>query len=191
MKIFKIRTDSNKVQMLNLSDSSKVTLEGWRFDGLTKSSSWNLESVYIDNPLMEPKDFYLYGLGVLVFNERVLSVCGEIFEMSGEILPMQIERGPKVYLLNILQCMNGLDYEKTKWDYYKDGTKGRILEYAFHPERVINESSIFKIPETVRSDIFCHSEIGDPDYDFYKIYHKNGFTGLTFKEVFNGEVKFN
>ena len=79
--------------------------------------------------------------------------------------------------------MNGLDYENTVWDYYDDGTKGRILDYSFHSRRVINESSIFKIPETARGDIFCLADYKAREDEFYHIYHDNNLTGLKFEEM--------
>jgi hypothetical protein len=106
-----------------------------------------------------------------------------IFEMSGEILPIKVERGPQLYVLNILQCMNGLNYDKTKWDYYEDGTKGRILKYSIHKDRVINETSLFKIPETSKIDIFCYADVQDRIDEFYHIYHDNDLTGLVFEEI--------
>ncbi len=135
------------------------------------------------NPKTKPKNFYLLDSSCLVFDQKTLELCRSVFEMSGEIIPIQIERGPELYILNILECMNGLDYENTVWDYYGDGTKGRILEYAFHKERIINESTIFKIPETVNIDIFCFANTKDREDEFYHIYHDNGLTGLLFEEM--------
>ena len=120
------------------------------------------------------------GVGILVFNEKVLDICQTLFEMAGEILPMQVERGPKLYLLNILDCINALDYSRTKWDYYDDGTKGRILEYKLHKNRIGNESTIFKIPETSKTEIFCFTDDRDEDDQFY---HKHKLTGLIFEEI--------
>jgi hypothetical protein len=88
-----------------------------------------------------------------------------------------------VYILNVLDCINGLDYENTKWQYFRDGTKGRILKYKFHKERVVNESTIFKIPETSKSVIFCTSNFKDREDEFYHIYHDNKLSGLTFEEI--------
>ncbi|GHT32494.1 hypothetical protein FACS189434_04360 [Bacteroidia bacterium] len=135
---------------------------------------------------MKVKNFYSLGTyGAFVFDEYTLEICRTVFEMAGEILPIQIERGPELYLLNILECMNGLNYETTKWDYYDDGTKGRILKYGFHPERVLNEASIFKIPEKISTGIFCYADVKNPDDEFYHLYHKHKLTGLIFEELYN------
>lgn len=183
MRLFKVQKDSNNIQLVQPVDHSKITLERFRFDCEPKKDTWEDILFYVHNPKTKPKNFYSTSGGCLVFDEKTLELCRNVFEMSGEIIPIQIERGPKLYILNILECMNGLDYDNTVWDYYKDGTKGRILKYAFHKERVINESTIFKIPETAKTDIFCFADTKDREDEFYHIYHDNGLTGLLFEEI--------
>ena len=183
MRIFKIKTDTNNIQLLNLCDLSKRTLEKFTFDCEPKKQIWEDDLFYIYNPKIKPKNFYSTGGGSLVFDEKTLELCRTVFEMSGEIIPVQVERGANLYILNILGCMNGLDYDNTKWDYYNDGTKGRILNYAFLKERVMNESTIFKIPETSKTDIFCFADTKDRQDEFYHIYHDNNLTGLIFEEI--------
>jgi hypothetical protein len=183
MRIFKIKTDTNNIQLLNLCDVSKRTLEKFKFDCEPKMQDWEDDLFYIYNPKIKAKNFFSIGSGCLVFDERTLELCRMIFEMSGEIIPIKVERGEDLYILNVMECMNGLDYENTKWDYYSDETKGRILKYAFHKDRVMNESTIFKIPETSKTDIFCFADVKDREEEFYHIYHDNNLTGLIFEEI--------
>jgi hypothetical protein len=183
MNIFNIKRDSNNIQLLQATKPEFKTLEFINFDCEKRKKEWEELQVYIYNPKIKPKNFYSYASGILVFDEKALEICENVFEMSGEILPIQVERGPKLYLLNILECMNGLDYDSTIWDYYDDGTKGRILEYAFHKDRIENESTIFKIPETSKTDIFCFSDVKDRSDEFYHLYHDNNLTGLIFEEI--------
>jgi hypothetical protein len=188
MKIFKIKTDTNNIQQIQPTDFSKVTLERFTFDCVTKSSEFDGVVFYVNNPKVKSKSFYSTSGACLVFDEKTLELCRMVFEMCGEILPIHIERGEDLYILNILECMNGLNYDTTEWDYYKDGTKGRILKYGFHPERVMNESTIFKIPETSKTDIFCWADVKNPDDEFYHLYHKYKLTGLVFEEMFNSKT---
>lgn len=185
MRIFKIKPDSNNIQAVQPVENSKINLDFLKFDCEPRQPDWEILEVYVYNPKTKPKKFYNMGSGILVFDESVLEVCEPIFEMSGEILPLQVERGPKLYLLNILECMNGLNYDTTVWDYYDDGTKGRILKYGFHSERVKNESTLFKIPETSKTDIFCFCDVKDSEDEFYHLYHNHKFTGLIFEEMYN------
>ena len=184
MKIFKIKAETNNVQLIQPIDQSNITLERFRFDCEPKKMDFEGVGFYVYNPKIKPKNFFHTNGGCLVFDAKTLELCRTIFEMSGEIIPIQIERGPVLYILNVLECMNGLNYDKTKWDYYSDGTKGRILSYSMYQQRVINESTIFKIPETCKIDIFCFSDTKDKQDEFYHIYHDNNLTGLIFEEIF-------
>ena len=183
MRIFKIKTDTNNIQLVQPSDHSKITLERFKFDCETKKDDFKDVSFYIYNPKTKPMNFFSTGGGCLVFDEKTLELCRTVFEMSGEIIPIEVERSEDLYILNVLECMNGLDYENTKWDYYSDGTKGRILNYVFHKERVMNESTIFKVPETSKTDIFCFADVKDREDEFYHIYHDNKLSGLIFEEI--------
>jgi hypothetical protein len=183
MKIFKIKKDSNNIQQIQPTDFSKITLERFNFDCEAKSKEFDDVVFYVNNPKTKPNNFYSTSGGCLVFDEKTLELCRTVFEMSGEIIPIEIERSEDLYILNVLECMNGLNYGETKWDYYSDGTKGRILKYAFHKERVMNESTIFKIPETSKTDIFCFADVKDREDEFYYIYHDNNLTGLIFEEI--------
>jgi hypothetical protein len=185
MRIFKIKTDTNNVQLVQPVDHSKITLEKFNFDCEPKMQNWEDDLCYIYNPKVKSKSFFHIDSSCLIFDEKTLELCRTVFEMSGEIIPIKIERSDDLYILNVLECMNGLDYEKTKWDYYSDGTKGRILYYVFHKERVMNESTIFKIPETSKKDIFCFADVKDREDEFYHIYHDNNLSGLIFEEIIN------
>jgi hypothetical protein len=183
MKIFKVSHDSNNIHFLLPCEEEKHTLERHTFICEPRKHDWETIMYYNDSPKIKAKNFFYINPGCLCFDEHTLELCRTVFEMSGEILPLKVERGPDLYVLNILECMNGLDYENTVWDYYDDGTKGRILDYSFHGRRVINESSIFKIPETAKVHIFCLADYKAREDEFYHIYHDNNLTGLKFEEM--------
>jgi len=183
MKIFRVKKNSNHVQLVNLTKDRESSF--LQFNCEPKFHEWKDTEVYIYNPKVKPKNFYGLISGILVFDQKVLEVCQTVFEKAGEIIPIQVERGSKLYILNVLNCINGLDYDRTVWDYYDDGTKGRILEYKFHENRIVNESTIFKIPETCATSIFCFTDERDEDDQFYHLYHKHKLTGLIFEEIDN------
>lgn len=187
MRIFRVKNDSNFVQVLSPIDNTKHGLELLTFNCEPRAQTWQDLMVYVQNPKVKPKNFFAMPSGIIVCDKYALDVCRTLFEMTGEILPIQVERGPKLFIVNVLECLNGLNYDTTQWAYYKDGTKGRILKYGFHPERVLNESSIFKIPETSKTDIFCWADIKNPDDEFYHLYHKHKLTGLIFEELFDSK----
>lgn len=188
MKIYRIKSDSNNVQAVQPSDDSLINLKFMNFNCEPRLKEWEELEVYIYNPKTQPKDFYNMGWQILVFNEKVLDICQTVFELSGEILPLQVERGQKLYILNVLNCPNALDYNRTKWDYYDDGTKGRILQPKFYENRIESKSTIFKIPEISATSIFCYTDERTKEDQFYYLYHKHKLTGLIFEEIDNGNV---
>ncbi len=187
MKIYRIEPEHNKVQVLFPVDENLLSDNTFIFDCLSKLDKWEVLNTYIFNPKVPKKSFYSIGnCGAIVFEDKMLAIFQDIFEMCGEILPLKLEREPELYLLNVLDCRNGLNYETTQWDYYDDGTKGRILKFGFHPERIMNESSIFKIPEVAKTHIFTYSGVEDEEDEFYGLYKKHKLTGLVFEEVYSG-----
>ena len=185
MRIFRIKNDSNNVQAVQPTNEKLINLEFLNFDCESRKNNWRELEVYIFNPKTTPKNFYNFASGNLVFDEIALDVFQTLFEIAGEILPLQVERGQKLYLLNVLDCRNALDYDKTVWDYYSNGSKGRILDIAFHKNRIGNISTIFKIPETSKTAIYCYTDDRNEDDQFYYLYHKHKLTGLIFEEIDN------
>jgi hypothetical protein len=109
---------------------------------------------------------------------------GEFLESCGEVLPAVIEdTHEEFYIHNPLTCYNCLDREKTKLRTTPDGkVVVQIYEYAFHLERMGGES-VFRIPETHRTELLASNGRGDPWEDFFHQYHEGGYTGLRFEKV--------
>lgn len=183
MDIYKIKTDTNNVQLLALSNPEEQTLNNLRFDARPRKQDWKKPKTYIFNPTVSPKNFFALPVAALVFDKVALNVFQNVFEMAGEILELEQEQGPDIYLLNVLDCMNALDTNKTTWQITADGVRSRILNYAFHKERALNESTLFKIPETSHVDIFCFSGIKHKADEFYSLYHEHGMSGLVFEKI--------
>ncbi|MGJ8678521.1 MAG: hypothetical protein ACSHX0_13485 [Akkermansiaceae bacterium] len=80
-----------------------------------------------------------------------------------------------------------LDNEKSNWYCSpRDGTKVSIDDFAFHRNR-LGESSIFKIPETVRAGIYTFTGLKDPEDEFKTAYEAAGLKGLLFEEIWSDE----
>lgn len=185
MKIHKIKIDHKNAQWLISEVSEDLdTLELKTFDCLEKKNDWNIEmNWYVDNPKKKEGNFYYVTSGALAFDEKVYnSELYTLFEMAGEILPIKLETGKQLYVLNVLECVNAFNSKLAEYAYYPDGTKGRILKYAFHKNR-LSESSIFKIPETSKAEILTYEGLKDSDDEFKPLYEKLGFTGLQFEEL--------
>lgn len=145
---------------------------------------------YIKDPVNTTEgEFYNFYPGVLVFNNQVRdSSLGEIMNHSGEELAAKLDDGKKdLTFLNCISSYNCLDKEKSKLLYtFVDGEKHitGVSEYSFLPNR-FGDSCLFKIPENYRTNLFVVTGEGEKEDDFYYQYHKQGFTGLKFEEIWS------
>lgn len=154
------------------------------FDGEKKSEFWKDSIWYIHNPLIEKTDFVSIGTNAaLLFTQKVFdSELYSIIERAGEILPIKIN-DENYFVLNVTEVINVLDKKNTTWELFED-IKGDITKYSFLKNRFTN-SSVFKIPETFKTEIFIHSDNVVFEEDFYTLYNKLNFTGLIFNEVYS------
>ncbi|MDB4262511.1 hypothetical protein N9849_00755 [bacterium] len=79
--------------------------------------TWNSPDFYIHNPILEKGDFFHVGAGCIAFGEKVWN-CDRMvdsLEMAGEILPITLETGEGLYILNVTECVNALDKEKSEY----------------------------------------------------------------------------
>ena len=184
MNIFSVKVDSNKYQWIMPQVDEKELLNYTTFNCEQKFNEWKQVEWYSFNPKSTEGNFYSIGShGAFAFDEAVYqSDLFTLLEMSGEILPINLENR-KLYILNVLECVNALNEGSTKWDIYDDGSKGRIIDYSFYEGR-LSESTLFKIPQTSKSEILVYSGIKDEGDEFMKLYQKLGFTGLVFDEIF-------
>jgi hypothetical protein len=183
MDIYIAKADSNNAQWIIPKVSEEILLDVLSFDCITKGEQYGNFEWYIFNPKEKKGNFYMGVPNALIFDQKVYdSELFTLFEMAGEILPIHLESGEELYALNVLECVNMLNKEDTIYDFYDDGTKGRILNYSFYENR-ISESAIFKIPETSNSEVLTYSGVHDSEDEFFHLYKKLGFKGLVFKEI--------
>ena len=109
----------------------------------------------------------------------------DILEMAGELLPIEYKNEPHS-LLNVTECMDCLDHERTEWVVGKNtGAKIDIQRYAFRVERM-PESSVFKIPNRL-ADIYVAEGRFDPEDEFKARVEQNHMKGLLFEEIWCDE----
>jgi hypothetical protein len=106
------------------------------------------------------------------------------FEMAGELLPLPCD-GVELTVLNVLECINCLDHERSTWLTTKDGQRiypdpFKKGSYVFHAER-LPESSLFKIPELRQGRVLCRERDGDPELEFKAAVELHGLVGLKFQ----------
>lgn len=182
MRIYKVKPDVTKCQLIQRDDNYELV----NFDCLPKKEDWLKDDWYIYDPIKPKTHFYITAGSTIIFDEVVYnSDLLTLFEISGEVLPIEIEN-EKYYFINVTNCINALDKEKTKYHFYPDGSKGRIKDFIFHSNRV-GGPPLFKIPETRKVDILCSEGIVDSWDEFKGRYDELGFTGLKFTEIYDSE----
>lgn len=186
MKIFNVHTDIDKYQViLPVSDSDEV-YDLIDFTGLPKTDIWKPIEFYIDNPLANKSDFFSFiNSAAFACNKKALDKLMRFWKMGAELLPIYLEDGTELFIVNVIDCVNALNQTKSEYDFYADGTRSnRILKYAFHKNR-FHESSIFKIPETANIQVLTYSDVKSPEDEFYNAYKQSGLEGLIFEEIYS------
>jgi len=161
----------------------------WEFDGKPFSKPWKKQKLYIENPRLPRPDFFTFGIGKFVCNERARELVAEPLEMCGEFLPVEIEREEgKYWLYHVTHCLNVVDDKKSKWRYLGPGHSSRIIDRpAFIGER-LGEESLFKIPEDNGGTIYCLERTGDPDDgEFKALVGQHHLIGLEFELIWKGK----
>lgn len=186
MRVFSIATDIDKYQVILPVSYTDAVHDMIDFNGLPKIGIWEPLIFYIDNPLDKQSDFFsLTNSSAFACTKKAADKFMRFWEMSAELLPIFLEDGTELFIVNIIDCVNALDSKDTVYDYYEDGTRSnRILNYAFHKNR-FHESSIFKIPETANIQILTYAGLKSPEDEFFFAYKESGLTGLIFYPLFN------
>lgn len=184
MKIFRIRVDVEKFQTIVPEDEGVWNSGSLEFDGKEKGGGeWQSPSLFSFDPLKRRGNFFYLSPGVLVFDEKAMDVLDDILEMAGEILETEL-LGERLFALNVTQCYNSLDLETTAWRIDpRSGKRLSIKQYVFHGNR-FGESSIFKIPETVRAEVLTYSEVKGREDEFIARYQESSLEGLEFDLLF-------
>jgi hypothetical protein len=182
MKVYRIDIDPNIYQSIYPDVSEDDILLYSEFDCRPMKDRWKKVDWFVLNPKLKRGNFFaLEHSGGLAFDSKVFeSPLFNFLEMAGEIIEIEI-RSEKIYLLNVLNCIDALNDKESKFHYYANGNRGRILKYSFYPNR-ITECQIFKIPETSKSEVLLRETL-DISNDFISIYKKEKFYGLDFIEL--------
>ena len=187
MKIYSIDVE-DKYQTIVPVDYNSEIHDMLSFNGTSKAEVWKTIEFIVDDPLDSIGNFYSLSYGTAFACDRVaVEAMSEFWNSAGELLPISL-KGKELYIFNVTNCIDVLDTEKSLFDFYKDGSRGRILEYVFN-EFGYNETSIFKIPETSKIQILTYTGLSSysNEGNFYNTYRKNGLKGLTFTEVYSDE----
>lgn len=153
---------------------------------------WPNPSLYVQDPVRYKRGDFANGFaGGITFRSSVLGTpAGAILASSGELLDAKLEEtGENLLVLNPMVCYNCFDRANSKFRTTPDGSVVvQISKYAFYPDR-IGLNSLFKIPETFRTEIYTVVEEGGEVFDssqtcdFFSQYHASNLCGLAFDKI--------
>ena len=150
---------------------------------------WRTIEFYNATPTFPKPDFYSAGAWAWIVSERILELAGEPLEMSGELLPVQIQGESGAFFLhNVTNTINVVNHEASSWESY--GPKRefkKLIKPAFFAER-FGEECLFKITEDAGTTIYCLERTGEADAgEFKAIVECNGLTGIDFQLVWSDD----
>lgn len=187
VKVYRVIADVNHHQSLALKDERIWDGDLLTFDCRQKRAAWKAPEVYVLRPTLRRGSFFHLCPGALVIDAVAAAQLEEFLEMSGELLALPHE-GDVLKVLNVTECVNALDEQRTTWVRgATSGAKIRIERYAFFPERLM-EVPLFKIPETAKSEILTVEGMKDPEDEFKFNVESLGLAGLAFEELWDSDA---
>lgn len=182
MKIYRVRAEVGVFQAASPNDETIWRTGTLSFDCSPKASHWQSLDVFIGNPRRKRGNFFGMCPGTFLMDSLASDRLLELFEMSGELLPVNLE-GETLFALNVIDCVNALSESDTTWVYGRTtGARIRIEKYVFIRSR-LTETPLFKIPETCRGEILTAEGLKDPEDEFKFNVESSGLQGLIFEEV--------
>ena len=191
MDIYEIRPDVKFCQWILPTDQDRMTLADMTFDGHPKESTWSPPEFYVYNPLEPRSDFFISYPGALAISRalREHDALAAFFERAGELLPVEMEEGEPVYLLNVTECVNAFDWGHAVMRPVPPGREPyRVERWAFHVRRLPG-SSIFKVPIQNASNILAYTGRYEEEEEFLPMLWKHGIRGLKATKLWSGEAR--
>ncbi len=177
-RVYRVKNDVDNFQYFLTRDSGDYAR--LNMDGTPRAETWNPPAVYIYKPRLQKGDFFDSSGSALIASPRATETLRLHFEQAGELLPLPY--GGEVFtLLNVTECIDCLDQDRTEWRLAPDGTKLAIRKYAFHRDRF--SSDIFKIPETCVSEVLVVEDRRDPADEFRYVLTAANLRGLVFEKI--------
>lgn len=189
MKVYDIDFEVNDYQSLYFSDrtllNGLVTNPMLNFHGKPLSAIWKPIDVFVYRPKLKVPHLYAFEqVGTMIADEQASEELCTFFEMAGEILPVKCGNR-ELGLINITECINCLDHERTEWFKLPDGTPVNVERFVFH-KNLFSASSLFKIPESI--GMLTVEDTGDPECEFKAACEALGYEGLWFRLLWDSEA---
>jgi len=186
LRVFKILFDPKCRSILPDEDDFYTEIRD-QFACRRMEEAWKARTFYLGDPLDSIDSNFLYSssFGYFGIDKNIYSSeFGDMLSRWGELLDAKVEGIGEIFLYNLLNCYNCLDKDRTVFRRApRSDVNLGILKYSFKVNRI--GESLFKLPEFPKSGIYTITGRGDDDEDFYLQYHKHGFSGLRFEQVWS------
>lgn len=185
MTVFKVDFDVDRFQSLDTQEPGHWLELEHPFECEPMLERWKPPAMCLVNPVRRAPDLWYVGTeAAIAASAKAFKHIQKQFSMAGECLPLPAE-GQQLTLLNVTECVNCLDHERSRFFSGRSGSKLIPLKYAFHKDR-FGKSSIFKIPE-MNGIILCLERDGDPGSEFKAAVEQHRLVGLTFEQLWNSD----
>jgi len=167
-----VRGFSEVSYLLELTQCSRM-LQNWKPLRLAEESS----------KLKRGNFAHSWGGGFII-DTRAIEALRPILEQSCELLPLLPHKGESLQVMNVLDCVDCLDEEKTRRAIDSaSGMKLTIIEEFHFDSSSIRGSSLFKLPK--RPEFFTVTGLVDPQIEFRSVVEREALTGIKFEELWS------
>ncbi len=189
MRIYRMKADLAEKNvsffcLLNHEVSEKFADELW--DGNSVSDEFRLVELERDKSKTRETEFMdcsklWIAVGIVLFNQKAKDCLEGVFGDYVEFVPAKYQ-DDIYYIVNVLNIIDGLNYEKSEFKKTHDGKPYAVNKFSFKPN-IVKNIPIFKVffwKNIYGSDIFVSQEVKD-------IVEANGLTGFSFEEVWRDD----
>jgi len=156
-----------------------------RMDCTSKGHDWSPPELWVPDPSLPKANFCSLTAGGLVIDEVSTKKLLPILLKSGELLPLK-HQGENFHLLNVTECVDALDHDKTMWVIDEQtGIKVDINRHVFVGDR-LPQSSIFKIPQRKATLMVIEGRYPEEE-ELKGMVDKHNLTGIRFEKLWEGD----
>lgn len=150
----------------------------WKFNGTPVEGKLEKVDLYVREPTLKKPD--IWGLAnTLAFEDEVAAKVQLCLDQAGQQFKLRFNNR-RLIVLNVTYVIDCLDKKRSE---YNPEIPDMIDKYVFHEDRL--DYSVFKIPETMHSDILTVEGLASPDDEFKPLIEKHGLKGLRFEELYS------
>ena len=189
MRVYGMKADlaEKNVTFLGLLDhESFIKFDQELCEGLPVSDALRFVELERDNSDLREREFMdcshvWIAVGIVLFNQKAKDCLEGVFGDYVEFVPAKYQ-DDIYYIVNVLNIIDGLNYEKSEFKKTRDGSPYSVNKFSFKPN-IVKDVSIFKVfldGSIYSTDILVSQEVKD-------IVEENGLTGFSFEEVWRDD----